>query len=96
MDPDAPADAIRADRAPLWGFLRFPIGLQRRMARDHGFSMSEVESVVRPAVARTPFGDLRATRTGSMLRMEMGKDAIGAVSPLTPIPSSEGRGELAR
>jgi 2-polyprenyl-3-methyl-5-hydroxy-6-metoxy-1,4-benzoquinol methylase len=73
MDPEAPADAIRADRAPLLGFFRLPIGMQRRMARDHGFSVSEVESVVRPAVARTPFPDLRVTRTGSMLRMELGR-----------------------
>ena len=73
MDPEARADAIRADRAPLWGFFRLPIGMQRRMARDHGFSVSEVESVVRPAVARTPFEDLRVTRTGSMLRMELAR-----------------------
>ncbi|HEY6066334.1 MAG TPA: class I SAM-dependent methyltransferase [Thermoanaerobaculia bacterium] len=73
MDPDASADAIRADRAPMWGFFRLPMGMQRRMARDHGFSTSEVEAVVRPAVARTPFGSLRVTRSGSMLRLEMEK-----------------------
>jgi SAM-dependent methyltransferase len=73
MDPAAPAEAIHADRAPLWGFLRIPIGIQRRMARDHGFSTSEVETVVRPVVARTPFRDLRVTRPGSMIRMEMEK-----------------------
>jgi SAM-dependent methyltransferase len=73
MDPDAPAEAIRADRAPLWGFLRIPIGLQRRMARDHGFSMSEVETVVRPAVGKTALRDVRVTRSGSMLRLEMEK-----------------------
>jgi SAM-dependent methyltransferase len=71
MDPDASADAIRADRAPLWGFLRVPVGMQRRMVRHHGFSASEVEAVVRPAVARTPFRDLRVTRTGSMMRLEL-------------------------
>jgi SAM-dependent methyltransferase len=71
MDPDASADAIRADRAPLWGFLRLPIGMQRRMSRDHGFSASEVDAVVRPAVARTPFRDLRVARTGSMMRLEL-------------------------
>ena len=81
MDPDAPADAIRADRAALWGFLRIPIGMQRRMARDHGFSASEVEAVVRPVVARTPFRDLRVTRTGSMLRLELGS---GLHLPLSP------------
>ena len=73
MDPDAPAQAIHADRAPLWGFLRIPIGMQRRMARDHGFSTSEVETVVRPVVAKTPFRDVRVTRTGSMIVMEMEK-----------------------
>jgi SAM-dependent methyltransferase len=71
MDPDASAEAIRADRAPLLGFLRIPIGLQRRMARDHGFSLREVDSVVRPVVAKTPFRELRVTRTGSMLRLEL-------------------------
>jgi SAM-dependent methyltransferase len=73
MDPDASAGAIRTDRAPLWGFLRLPVGMQRRMAREHGFSASEVEKVVRPAVARTPFRDVRLTRTGSMFRLEMEK-----------------------
>jgi SAM-dependent methyltransferase len=71
MDPDASAEAIRADRAPLLGFLRIPIGLQRRMAREHGFSLREVDSVVRPVVAKTPFRELRVTRTGSMLRLEL-------------------------
>jgi len=73
MDPDASAEAIRTDRAPLWGFLRLPVRMQRRMARDHGFSAPEVETVVRPSVARTPFRDLRLTRTGSMFRLEMEK-----------------------
>lgn len=73
MDPDAPADAIRADRAPLWGFFRIPVGMQRRMAREHGFTVAEVEKVVRPVVARTPFRDLRVTRTGSMLRLEFAR-----------------------
>jgi ubiquinone/menaquinone biosynthesis C-methylase UbiE len=73
MDPAAPAETIRADRAPLLGFLRIPIAMQRRMARDHGFSASEVETVVRTVVAKTSFGDLRLTAVGSMLRMEMEK-----------------------
>jgi hypothetical protein len=41
------------------------------MAREHGFSLREVDSVVRPVVAKTPFRELRATRTGSMLRLEL-------------------------
>jgi SAM-dependent methyltransferase len=73
MDPEASGESIRADRAPLWGFFRIPVGMQRRMARDHGFAASEVESVVRPAVARTPFNDLRVTRSGSMLRLELAR-----------------------
>ena len=73
MDPNASADAIRADRAPLWGFFRLPVGMQRRMARDHGFTVDEVEKVVRPVVARTPFRDMRVTRTGSMLRLELAR-----------------------
>jgi SAM-dependent methyltransferase len=71
MDPEASAESIRADRAPLLGFLRLPMGMQRRMARDHGFTVAEVDSLVRPAVARTPFVGLAVTRTGSMLRLEM-------------------------
>ena len=35
----------------------------------HGFA----EKVVRPAVARSPFRDVRLTRTGSMMRLEMEK-----------------------
>ena len=73
MDPEAPADAIRADRAPLWGLLRLPMGMQRRMARDHGFSAAEVDRIVRPVVFGTPFRELKMTRSGSMIRMEMEK-----------------------
>ena len=71
MDPDASTAAIRADRAPLWGFFRLPLGMQRRMARDHGFSRAEIERVVRPVVVRTPFREFRVTPTGSMVRMEL-------------------------
>lgn len=71
MDPEAEAAAIRGDRAALWGFLRLPIALQRRMARDHGFTESEVEELVRPVVARTPFRDLSVSRAGSTVRLEL-------------------------
>jgi 2-polyprenyl-3-methyl-5-hydroxy-6-metoxy-1,4-benzoquinol methylase len=71
MDPEADAAAIRRDRAPLWGFLHFPIALQRRMARDHGFTESEAETVVRPVVARTPFRELSVSRAASTLRLEL-------------------------
>jgi hypothetical protein len=43
------------------------------MARDHGFSVGEVDRVVRPVVSGTPFRKLEMTRTGSMIRMEMEK-----------------------
>jgi SAM-dependent methyltransferase len=84
MDPEASPDAIRADRAALWGFFRLPIGMQRRMARDHGFSASEVDRVVQPVVSNTPFRELEMTRTGSMIRMEMEKTSPSAGNALTP------------
>jgi SAM-dependent methyltransferase len=71
MDPDASAQAIRADRGRVWGLFRIPVGIQRRMARDHGFTIREVDAVVRPVVGRTPFADLHVTRTGSTLRLEL-------------------------
>ena len=71
MDPEAAAPAIRADRAPLWGFFRIPVGMQRRMARDHGFTVAEVDSVVRPVVRKSPFRSLSTTRAGSTIRLEL-------------------------
>jgi len=70
MDPEAPADAIRRDRGPVWGFLTLPVKLQRSMARHHGFTVAEVEEVVRPLVAESGFGALGVTRAASTLRME--------------------------
>lgn len=78
-DPDAPADAIRGDRATLWGWFRFPIWWQRRIERNHGFLPTEVDEKLRPLVARSPFGDLRVTRTGSTLRLEMEKAPRGGL-----------------
>jgi ubiquinone/menaquinone biosynthesis C-methylase UbiE len=71
MDPEASAQAIRTDRAPLWGFCRIPVGMQRRMARDHGFTAAELDAVVRPVVEKSPFRDLRTTRAGSTVRLEL-------------------------
>lgn len=71
MDPSAPAEAIRRDRAPLLGFFRMPVGMHRRMARDHGFTAAEIDAVVRPVVEKSPFGALRTTRVGSTLRLEL-------------------------
>lgn len=73
MDPDAPAEAIRADRAPLWGFFRIPLVMHRRMARDHGFTAAEIDAVVRPVVERSPFRSLRTTRIGSTVRLELAR-----------------------
>ncbi len=78
MDPDAPAEAIRRDRAAVWGFLTMPVRLQRAMARDHGFTTREVDSVVRPVVERSPFGGLHVTRAGSTLRLELRRDGPGS------------------
>jgi len=72
-DPEAAAADIRADRAPLWGALRVPISWQRRLARGHGFTRREVDEVVRPTVARTPFAALEVARSGSCLRLELQK-----------------------
>ncbi len=70
-DPEAPDVEIHADRAPLWGWLRLPAGLQRLIARGHGFSPREIEEVVRPLVEKTSFGTLRVLRRGSTLRLEL-------------------------
>jgi SAM-dependent methyltransferase len=71
MDPEAPAAAIRRDRAALWGFLTLPIRLQRTMARDHGFTAMQVDELVRPLAEKSGFGDFRVTRAGSTLRLEL-------------------------
>lgn len=73
MDPEATAQAIRSDRAPLWGFFRIPVWMHRRMARDHGFTASEIDAVVRPVVEKSPFGALRTTRAASTSRLELAK-----------------------
>jgi SAM-dependent methyltransferase len=72
-DPQASDGAIRADRAPMLGVLRWPPALERWMERGHGFTAREIEDVVRPAVAGTPFGRLAAVRTGSCWRLELEK-----------------------
>jgi SAM-dependent methyltransferase len=72
-DPEASNEAIRADHAPMWGWLRVPPSWQRRLSRGHGFTGREIDEVVRPAVARTPFGKLEASRHGSTWRMELRK-----------------------
>jgi len=73
QDPDASKEEFYADRAPLWGWFRIPVFLQRRLSRGHGFSRRELDELVRPAVARTPFTRFEVSRTGSCFRLELGK-----------------------
>jgi SAM-dependent methyltransferase len=70
-DADAPDDEIRFDHAPLWGWLRVPPSLQRALSRGHGFTERELDRVVGPAIARSPFGRFEARRTGSTHRLMM-------------------------
>ncbi|MEX0879722.1 MAG: class I SAM-dependent methyltransferase [Thermoanaerobaculia bacterium] len=74
QDAEASNAELHADRAPLWGFLRVPGCWQRLLARGHGFTRREVEEVVRPAVARTPFRTVQIDRTGSTFRLELTKE----------------------
>ncbi len=78
-DPEAPAQEIRRDHAPLWGWLRPPCALLRAACRGHGFTMEEVEAVVRPAVAKTSFRDLSVARTGSTVRLELSRSVESRV-----------------
>lgn len=71
MDPEAPATAIRRDRAALWGFLTLPMAMQRAMARDHGFTAAQADELVRPLAEKSGFGGFRVTRVGSTLRLEL-------------------------
>ncbi len=72
-DPEAASADIHADRAALWGPFRVPAAWQRWLARGHGFSHRELDEVVRPAVAGTPFATLAVARSGSCLRLELQK-----------------------
>lgn len=77
-DPEAPDDAIRLDHAPLWGWLRLPASLHRVLSRGHGFTQRELDRVVRPAVARSPFGRLEAVRAGSTSRLVLRRQSQAA------------------
>jgi SAM-dependent methyltransferase len=72
-DANASDVDLRLDRAPLWGWLRLPASLERWMARGHGFSEREIEEVVRPVVAQSPFEWCEAHRRGSTWRISMRK-----------------------
>jgi len=71
-DPQASDADIAADRRPMLGFLLLP-SLERWMERGHGFTAAEIERVVRPAVAQTPFRGVAAVRSGSCWRLELEK-----------------------
>ena len=71
-NPEATDAEIAADRRPLFGVLRCP-GFERWMERGHGFTAREIEEVVRPAVAKTPFGGVSPVRSGSCWRLELQK-----------------------
>lgn len=73
QDPEATDAEIRADEVPLFGWLRVPAFLRRRLARGHGFTRREIEEVVAPVAAKTPFGGLTFARSGSTFRIELKK-----------------------
>ena len=73
QNPEASDAEIGADSVPLFGLLRVPAGLHRRLARGHGFARREIETVVAPVAGKTPFGALRFERSGSMFRLELQK-----------------------
>jgi len=73
LDPQVPIEAIRADHAPLWGWLRLPEWLVRRGIRDHGFTRADVDRVIAPVIARTPFRTYAVQRTGATQRISMTK-----------------------
>ena len=74
-DPEAPAEELRRDYAPLWGWLRLPCVLLRSAYSSHGLTVKEVEEVVRPMVANTSFRNLSVARTGSTIRLELSRSS---------------------
>ena len=73
QNPEATDAEIRADAVPLLGILSLPPGLHRCLARGHGFTRREIEAVVAPVAAKTPFGGLAVARSGSAFRIELQK-----------------------
>src|SRR5262252_4891518 len=70
-DAESSGEDLRLDQEPLWGWLRMPLSLQRRAMRRHGFTLEEMQSIVLPAVAETPFRTGRISHRGSTLRLEL-------------------------
>ena len=75
LDPEAPIEAIRADDAPLWGWLRLPEGMVRRTIRAHGFTRKEIDQVLSPVISRTPFRTYRVQQTGATQRISLTRAA---------------------
>ncbi len=74
-NPEAPLEDLRHDQRPLLGFLRMPEWLVRKGLRGHGFTPAEIETLVRPAVARTSFRTCEASRSGSLMRISFERAA---------------------
>jgi SAM-dependent methyltransferase len=74
-DPEAPWEELARDQRPLFGWLRLPERLVRKGLRGHGFTVGEADRVVRLAVARTSFRACEISRSGSMLRISMAREA---------------------
>jgi SAM-dependent methyltransferase len=74
-DPEAPLEELRRDQKPLWGWLRMPEWLARKGLRGHGFTIAEIDRIVRPMVAGTSFENCDVARSGSMLRLALARAA---------------------
>ena len=72
-DPEASIEEIRRDEAPLWGWLRLPEKLVRRGLSGHGFTLDEVERVLRPVIARSAFRTCGVVHSGSMWQISLTK-----------------------
>lgn len=70
-DPDARAEELRRGQKAVWGWLRLPVWLLRKLLRGHGFTAAEVNSVVAPVVARTSFVTCETNHSGPLLRISM-------------------------
>jgi SAM-dependent methyltransferase len=70
-DPEASSEDLRRGQKAVWGWLRLPVWLLRKMLRGHGFTAAEVRSVVAPVVARTPFETCETNHSGPLLRISM-------------------------
>lgn len=77
-NPESSDAELRRDQTPLWGWLRPPLWLLRKGLRHHGFTRDEIETLVLPVVAQTPFRTAQIAEKGSTLRLSLAKDARGA------------------